>query len=184
MARSWYVLQTYSQFENRVERSIRQLLGNPVLSASVFDIKVPTERVAEVKNGKRVEKEVKIWPGYILLEMDLPTQGWKEIVGPIKRIQGVSGFVGAVGNTRPLPISNEEVKQILMRSGDIKADKSMLVQHNFQEGMEVRIIEGPFESFTGNIEEVSVEKQKLRVMVGIFGRATAVEVDFHQVEKV
>ncbi|NNM68300.1 MAG: transcription termination/antitermination protein NusG, partial [Spirochaetales bacterium] len=99
MARSWYVLQTYSQFENRVERSIRQLLDNPVLSSCVFDIKVPTERVAEVKNGKRVEKEVKIWPGYILLEMDLPTQGWKEIVGPIKRIQGVSGFVGAVGNT-------------------------------------------------------------------------------------
>jgi transcriptional antiterminator NusG len=81
-------------------------------------------------------------------------------------------------------VSNDEVKQILMRSGDIKADKSVLVQHNFREGMEVRINEGPFESFTGSIEEVNLVKQKLRVMVGIFGRATPVEVDFHQVEKV
>ncbi|NNM55015.1 MAG: transcription termination/antitermination factor NusG [Spirochaetales bacterium] len=184
MARAWYILQTYSQYENRVERSIRQLMENPTISAALFDIKVPTEKLTETKNGKKVEKEVKIWPGYILLEMDLPSQNWKEVVGSIKRIQGVSGFVGAVGNAKPLPISNEEVKQILMRSGDIKSDKSVLVQHNFQEGMEVRITEGPFESFTGNIEEVSLEKQKLRVMVGIFGRATAVEVDFYQVEKV
>jgi len=185
VARAWYILQTYSQFENRVERNIRLLMeeGGP-LSVGVFDIKVPTERVVETKNGKRVEKEVKIWPGYILLEMELPNLGWKEIVSPIKRLQGVSGFVGAVGNTKPLPVSNDEVKQILMRSGDIKADKSVLVQHNFREGQEVRINEGPFESFTGTIEEVNLVKQKLRVMVGIFGRATPVEVDFHQVEKV
>ncbi|OHD11891.1 MAG: transcription termination/antitermination factor NusG [Spirochaetes bacterium GWB1_48_6] len=184
MARSWYILQTYSQFENRVERNIRLLMEDALLAAAIFDIKVPTERVAEMKNGKRIEKEVKIWPGYILLEMDLPDHGWKEVVSPIKRIQGVSGFVGTVGNNKPTPISNDEVKTILMRSGDIKADKSVLVSHNYKEGDEVRIASGPFESFTGKIEEVNAEKQKLRVMVGIFGRATPVEVDFSQVEKV
>jgi transcriptional antiterminator NusG len=184
MARAWYILQTYSQFENRVERNIRFLMEQGgALGEGVFDIKCPTERVVETKNGKKVEKEVKIWPGYILLEMDLPNLGWKDVVSPIKRIQGVSGFVGAVGNAKPMPISNEEVKQILMRSGDIKSDKSVLIQHNFREGLEVRITEGPFESFTGTIEEVNQVKQKLRIMVGIFGRATAVEVDFHQAEK-
>lgn len=184
MARAWYILQTYSQFENKVERNIRQLMQDGAVGQGVFDIKVPTEKVSETKNGKRIEKEVRIWPGYILLEMDLPNQGWKEIVAPIKRIQGVSGFVGAAGNMKPIPISNDEVKQILMRSGDIKSDKSVLVQQNFREGIEVRITDGPFESFTGMIEEVNSEKQRLRVMVGIFGRATPVEVDFHQVEKV
>lgn len=184
MARAWYIVQTYSQFENKVERGIRQLMEEGALGNAVFDIKVPTEKVTETKNGKKVEKEVRIWPGYILVEMDLPAQGWKEVVSPIKRIQGCSGFVGSSGLTKPMPISNEEVKQILMRSGDIKSDKSILVQANFREGMEVRITGGPFESFTGTIEEVSAEKQKLRVMVGIFGRATPVEVDFHQVEKI
>jgi len=184
VARAWYILQTYSQFEARVENNIRQLMNLEPLASSVFDVKVPTERVTEMKNGKRMEKEVKIWPGYVLLEIDLPSQGWKDIVAPIKRIQGVGGFVGALGNAKPLPVPNEEVKQILMRSGDIKSNKSVLVQHSFSEGMEVRITEGPFESFTGNIEEVNFEKQKLRVMVGIFSRAVPVEVDFHQVEKV
>ena len=185
MARAWYFLQTYSQFVNRVERIIRFLMEEPgPLADGIFDIKVPTERVVETKNGKRVEKEVKIWPGYILLEMELPNLGWKEIVSPIKRLQGVSGFVGAVGNTKPLPVSNEEVKQILMRSGDIKSDKSVQVHHNFREGLEVRINEGPFESFNGTIDDVNQDKQKLKVMVNIFGRATAVEVDFHQVEKI
>lgn len=184
MSRAWYILQTYSQFENRVEKAVRLLMEDEKLAAAIFDIKVPTERVAEIKNGKRVEKEVKIWPGYVLLEMDLPDHGWKEIVGPIKRIQGVSGFVGTIGNNKPTPISNDEVKTILMRSGDIKADKSVLVQHHYKEGDEVRITGGPFESFTGKIEEVSLDKQKLKVMVGIFGRATPVEVDFSQAEKV
>lgn len=184
MARAWYILQTYSQFENRVEKNIRLLMEDEKLANAVFDIKVPTERVAEMKNGKRVEKEVKIWPGYVLLEMDLPDQGWKEIVGPIKRIQGCSGFVGTVGNSKPAPISNDEVKSILVRSGEIKADKSALVQTLYKEGDEVRITGGPFETFTGKIEEINLEKQKLRVMVGIFGRATPVEVDFTQVEKV
>lgn len=184
MAKAWYILQTYSQFENRVEKNIRLLMADGKLGEAVLDVKVPTERVAEIKNGKRVEKEVRIWPGYVLLEMDLPDHGWKEVVSPIKRIAGVSGFVGSAAQSKPTPISNDEVKSILMRSGDIKTDKSVLVQHLFKEGDEVRINHGPFESFTGKVEEVNLEKQRLRVMVGIFGRATPVEVDFTEVEKV
>jgi len=184
LAKAWYILQTYSQFENKVKLNIELLIKDGALKDAVYDVKVPTEKVTETKNGKRVEKEERIWPGYILLEMDLPNLGWKDIVSPIKRIQGVSGFVGVVGNEKPRPISNEEVKSILVRTGEIKSDKSVVMQQMFREGLEVKIIEGPFEAFTGTIEEVHAEKQKLKVIVGIFGRATPVEVDFHQVEKV
>jgi transcriptional antiterminator NusG len=183
MARAWYILQTYSQFELKVERTIRIMMDDGTLGEGVHDVKVPSEKVTENKNGKRVEKEVRIWPGYILLEMDLPTHGWKDVISPIRRINGVSGFVGATGNMKPVPISNDEVKAILMRSGDLKSDKSVYVSTVYKEGDEVRVVEGPFESFTGTVEEVFIEKQKLRVSVGILGRQTGVEVEFHQVEK-
>ncbi len=160
------------------------LMEDGTLKDAVFDVKVPTERITENRDGKRVEKEVRIWPGYVLVEMDLPDQHWKEVVAPIRRINGVSGFVGSSGTVKPNPISNEEVKTILMRTGDIKADRSMLVKTLFHVGEELRITEGPFASFTGAIEEVNADKQKLKITVGIFGRATPVEVDFHQVEKV
>lgn len=184
MARSWYILQTYSQFEKRVEKHLRLLMDDPKMKQHILDVRVPTEKITETRDGKRREKEVHIWPGYVLVEMDLPEDNWKEVVAPIKRINGVSGFVGMTGNARPNPISNEEVKAILMRTGEIKADKSLLLHTLFHQGENVRITEGPFTSFTGVIEEINVEKQKLRIMVGIFGRSTPVEVDFHQVEKV
>lgn len=184
MARSWYVLQTYSQFEKKVEKNIRQLMENPQNSKNILDVKVPIEKIIENRNGKKREKEVRIWPGYILLELDLDCENWKEIVGQIKCINGVNGFVGAEGNTKPNPISNDEVKAILMRTGEIKADKSLLIQTLFRQGENVRITEGPFTGFTGTIEEINSEKKKLRIMVGIFGRSTPVEMDFNQVEKV
>jgi transcriptional antiterminator NusG len=150
----------------------------------VFDIKVPAEQVVEVKEGKKKVSTKKFLPGYILLEMDLPDRNWKVFCSKIRRIQGVTGFVGSSPGVKPQPISSDEAKSILQKTGAMKGGKPLKPKQTFSAGESVRIIDGPFDSFTGNIEEVNTEKGKLRVMVGIFGRATPVEVDFLQVEKV
>ncbi len=184
MAKGWYVLHTYSGFENRVEKHIRKLRETDDLQEFVFDVKVPSEEVVEIKEGKKKISTKKFLPGYILLEMDLPDRGWKQICSRIRKIQGVTGFVGSGGDMKPQPISGEEARAILQKTGEIKGEKVLRPKQTFSSGESVRIVDGPFESFTGTIEEINLEKGKLRVMVGIFGRATPVEVDFLQVEKV
>lgn len=184
MAKGWYVLHTYSGYENKIEKYIRMLMEDGSLGEAVFDVKVPSEEVVEVRDGKKRVVNKKFLPGYILLEMDLPQLGWKEVIGRIRRINGVTGFVGAGPNSKPQPISQDEARSILMKAGEIKSDKVYRSTQSFAVGDQVRVVEGPFESFTGSIEEVNLEKGKLRVMVGIFGRSTPVEVDFSQVEKV
>jgi len=184
MAKGWYVLHTYSGYENKVEKYIRKLIENGILESVVSDVKVPSEEVVEVKDGKRRTITRKFLPGYILLEMDLPDRGWKTACGHIRKIQGVTGFVGATGGLKPQPISSDEARAILQKSGEIRSDKSVQPQQSFSIGESVRIIEGPFDTFTGTIEEVNLEKEKLRVTVGIFGRSTPVEVGFLQVEKI
>jgi len=185
MARNWYILHTYSGYENKIEKGIRTLIEFGELSANVVtDIKVPVEEVVEVKDGKKRNVTKKFLPGYILVEMDLPDLGWKATVASIRKIQGVTGFVGTPGGIKPQPISADEAKLILQKSGEIKGEKNPRVKQNFSVGESVKIIEGPFESFTGVIEEVNTERNKLKVMVGIFGRSTPVEVDLLQVEKI
>ena len=184
MARGWYVVHTYTGYENKIEKTIRGMMDRDELSGAVHDVKVPAEQVVEVKDGKKKVSTKKFLPGYILLEMDLPDLGWKTVCSNIRRINGVTGFVGSTGGMKPQPISQEEARAILQKSGEIKGDRSVKPKQSFTVGESVRIIEGPFDSFTGQIEEVNTEKGKLRVMVGIFGRATPVEVDFLQVEKV
>ncbi|MBN1648444.1 MAG: transcription termination/antitermination factor NusG [Spirochaetales bacterium] len=184
MAKGWYVVHTYSGYENKIEKFIRKLMEQPEFGESVSDVKVPAEDVVEVKDGKKKVTSKKFLPGYILLEMDLPDQGWKTICGQIKKIQGVTGFVGVQGGAKPLPLSGEEARAILQKTGEIKTDKHIRPKQSFALGESVRIVDGPFDTFTGTIEEVNLEKAKLRVMVGIFGRATPVEVDFLQVEKI
>jgi len=184
MAKGWYVVHTYSGYENRVEKHIRKLMENPEIGSCVFDIKVPQEEVVEVKEGKKKISSKKFLPGYILLEMDLPDLGWKGICSQIRRIQGVTGFVGSKGTIKPQPISQDEARVILQKVGEIKTDKVLRPKQTFNSGESVRIVDGPFDTFTGTIEEVNQEKGKLRVMVGIFGRSTPVEVDFFQVEKI
>lgn len=183
MAKGWYVLHVYSGYENKIEKFIRIMMKESPFSEAVFDLKVPAEDVVEVKDGKKKITTKKFLPGYILIEMDLPDRGWKEICSGIKKIQGVTGFVGSMGNSRPQPISAEEARNILQKTGVLKSDKNVTIAQVFAEGDSVRIIEGPFDTFTGTIEDVNSEKGKLRVVVGIFGRATPVEVDFLQVEK-
>jgi transcriptional antiterminator NusG len=184
MAKGWYVVHTYSGYENKVQKHVRLLVDKGTLKDRVFDVKVPSEEVVEIKDGKKKVSTKKFLPGYIMVEMDLPDLGWKEVCTEIRKIPGVTGFVGSNRNQKPQPISQEEARSILQKTGEIKADRVIKPRQSFSSGEMVRIVDGPFDSFTGSIEEVNSEKGKLRVMVGIFGRATPVEVDFLQVEKI
>ena len=184
MAKNWYVLHTYSGYENKIEKTIRKMMEDDQLEGAVTDVKVPAEQVVEIKEGKKKVSTKKFLPGYILIEMDLPDYGWKQICSKIRRINGVTGFVGSGPGNKPQPISAEEAREVLQKTGEIRGEKVLKPKQSFSAGEQVRIVEGPFESFTGSVEEVNLEKGKLRVTVGIFGRSTPVEVDFLQVEKV
>ncbi|MBQ7158205.1 MAG: transcription termination/antitermination factor NusG [Treponema sp.] len=185
MAKSWYIVHTYTGYENKIERTIRQMLEAGELDSNIVsDVKVPVEEVVEVKDGKKRSRKNKFLPGYIMMEMDLPELGWKDVCGTIRHIQGVTGFVGTNPNVRPRPISTEEAKNLLQKSGDIKGEKAVRVKQNYELGDQVKITEGPFATFSGTVEEINAEKNKLRVMVQIFNRATPVEVDLLQVEKI
>ena len=184
MSAGWYVLQTYSGYENKIEKTIRMLIEAGELDKDIVrDVKIPSEEVVEVKDGKKRTMTKKIIPGYILLELDLPGVDWKKTCSRIKGIQGVTGFVGTPADKKPQPLQSEEARSILQKSGEIKGERPIRTKQAFTPGEQVKIIEGPFESFTGVIEEVNREKNKLKVMVGIFGRNAPVEVDILQVEK-
>ncbi|HCC37371.1 MAG TPA: transcription termination/antitermination protein NusG [Treponema sp.] len=187
MATGWYVLHTYSGYENKIEKTIRMMISMGELDKEIVrDIKVPSEEVVEVRDGKKRTQIRKFLPGYILVEMDLPDadMGWKVPCSKIKKIQGVTGFVGTPADRKPQPLSGDEARAILQKSGEIKGERPVRSRQAFEPGEQVKIIDGPFESFTGTIEEVNHEKNKLKVMVGIFGRNVPVEVDLLQVEKV
>ncbi|MCL2800590.1 MAG: transcription termination/antitermination protein NusG [Treponema sp.] len=187
MATGWYVLHTYSGYENKIEKTIRMMTDSGELDKNVVcDVKVPCEEVVEVKDGKKRTQTRKFLPGYILVEMDLPDadMGWKMPCTKIKKIQGVTGFVGTPADRKPQPLSGDEARAILQKSGEIKGERTVRTRQTFAAGEQVKIIDGPFESFVGTIEEVNNEKNKLKVMVGIFGRNAPVEVDLLQVEKV
>nr|WP_298681412.1 transcription termination/antitermination protein NusG [uncultured Treponema sp.] len=182
MAKEWYILHIFSGYEKRIERAIRSLIENGEIPAGVVsEIKIPEEELTEVKDGKKRVVRRKFLPGYILIEMDLPSVNWKAVCTPIRRIHGVTGFLGVVGDARPQSISADEARSVLQKSGEIKGEKARAAQL-FTAGQQVKIIEGPFDTFTGTVEEVMADRNKLRVMVAIFGRTTPVEVDMLQVE--
>jgi transcriptional antiterminator NusG len=186
MAAGWYVLHIYSGYENKIEKTIRMMIGMGELDKEIVrDVKIPSEEILEVKDGKKRTLTRKFLPGYILVEMDLPDadMGWKIPCSRIKKIQGVTGFVGTQAGRKPQPLSSDEARAILQKSGEIKGERPVRVRQTFTAGEQVKIISGPFESFTGTIDEVYHDKNKLKVMVGIFGRNTPVEVDLMQVEK-
>jgi len=183
MAKGWYVLQTFTGHENKVEKYIRMMMADNTLGGTVSEVKVPSEEVIEMRSGKKRTVNRKFLPGYILVEMDLPDRGWKVPCNAIRKIQSVTGFVGTGLNSKPQPISADEAKGILQKTGAIKTERRVRSKQDYKVGEEVRIIEGPFESFKGTIEVVNQEKGKLRVMVGIFGRATPVELTFAQVDR-
>ncbi|GMO48346.1 MAG: transcription termination/antitermination protein NusG [Termitinemataceae bacterium] len=185
MAAAWYILHVYSGYENKIEKTIRIMLAQGELDKEIVkDIKIPTEEVTEVKDGKKRTMTKKFFPGYMMIELDLPLNNWKATNSIIRKIQGVTGFPGTPADKQPKPLSADEARAILQKSGEIKGEKPVRARQTFSAGEQVKIIDGPFESFTGTIEEVNTEKNRLKVMVGIFGRNTPVEVDIIQVEKV
>lgn len=173
----WYVVQAYSGMERAVERNIQERVARAGMQAKFGRILVPTEEVVEVKNGQKKTAERKFFPGYVLVEMLLDDETWHLV----KQTSKVTGFVGGARN-RPVPISLAEVQKIV---GQMKGDgEKPRHKVEFDVGEVVRVKEGPFADFNGSIEEVNYERNRLRVSVTIFGRATPVELEFAQVEKV
>lgn len=187
MAKAWYVLSVYSGYENKVERFARIMMEEGELNV-ICDIKVPIKEDIETKSDKdgKMKKVVvkrKLLPGYILLEMDIPDRAWKPALAPLHRIQGVVGFLGQAEGMKPQPISNEEAKSILQKAGEIKGEKAVSSQ-TFFEGEKVRVIDGAFSKFEGVVKEVDLEKGKLVVVIGVFGRDTPIDIEFNQIEHV
>ncbi|MCK5374013.1 MAG: transcription termination/antitermination protein NusG [Alphaproteobacteria bacterium] len=177
MAKRWYVLHVYSGFENKVAESIKEKAVKQGLEDCVDEILVPTEEVVEVRRGQRVNSERKFFPGYVLAKLDMNDMVWHLI----KNTPKVSGFLGAGGN-RPVPISEAEAQHILKQVQEgIDRPRPSVV---YDLGEEVKVIDGPFASFNGVVEDVDEEKAKLKVSVSIFGRATPVELEYSQVEKI
>ena len=186
MARGWYTVHTYSGYEQKIEKLIRRMMETDSDFASVcLDVKVPFEVLIETKDGVRKEVKHKVLPGYILVELDMPEDdSWKRYCSHIKRIQGVTGFLAATRSAKPVPLSKDEMNNILQRTGEIKAEKAFRPKQSFNEGESVKVIDGPFSGFTGVIEEINAEKNRIKVSVEIFGRPTPVEIEFNQVEKI
>ena len=172
----WYVVHAYSGMEKAVERNIRERILRAGMQDMFGDILVPTEEVVEIKNGQKKTSERRFYPGYVLVQMIMNDDTWHLV----KHTNKVTGFVGGAKN-RPSPISEEEVGKILgqMEEGTEKPRHKV----EFVVGEYVRVKDGPFTDFNGTVEEVNYEKNKVRVSVTIFGRATPVELEFSQVEK-
>jgi transcriptional antiterminator NusG len=177
MSKRWYVVHAYSGMEKSVARALRERIERAEMSDKFGQILVPTEEVVEMKSGQRTITERRFFPGYVLVEMEMDDDTWHLV----KQTNKVTGFVGGAGN-RPTPISEKEVEKIMaqMQEGVEKPRPKTL----FEVGEMVRVKDGPFTDFNGNVEEVNYEKSRLRVSVTIFGRATPVELEFGQVEKV
>lgn len=176
MSKRWYVVHVYSGMEKSVHKAMLERIERAGLQNYFGKILVPSEEVIESKGGQKSISERRIFPGYVLVEMELTDETWHVI----KNTPRVTGFLGGSGN-RPTPISEKEVAKILsqMEEGVERPRPKVL----FEVGEMVRVKEGPFADFNGNVEEVNYEKSKVRVSVAIFGRSTPVELDFSQVEK-
>ena len=175
MAKKWYVVHTFSGYEQKVKAALEERIKSLGKEGSFGEILVPVEKVVELVKGKKKTSSRKFFPGYILVQMELDNETWHVV----KETPKVTGFVG--GSTNPPPVSDAEIKAITqqMEEGAIKPKPRVL----FSAGESVKVVDGPFADFNGVVEEVRPEKGKLRVLISIFGRATPVELDFVQVER-
>ncbi|NBO19707.1 MAG: transcription termination/antitermination protein NusG [Proteobacteria bacterium] len=178
MAARWYIVHAHSGFEKKVAQSIKEQAVQNGISHQIEDVVVPVEEVTEVRRGKKVAAERKFFPGYVMVKMELNDATWHMVKNTAK----VTGFLGGGGKGRPVPITDKEAEAIFaqVREG-IEHPKSQI---RFEVGENVKIIEGPFDSFVGQVEQVDDEKNRVKVSVSIFGRATPVDLEFSQVEKV
>jgi len=175
-SKQWYIIHTYSGFENKVQESLRTRAEAFGFADKIGQILIPTEEVVELRNGKKVTSKRLVYPGYVIVEMEMNDALWHEI----KNTPRVTGFVG--GGNQPVPLSADEVNAILYRQ--TSSAERPRPKMTFEKNDSVRIIDGPFANFSGKVDEVNTERGTLRVMVTIFGRATPVELEFLQVEKV
>jgi len=173
--RRWYVLHTYSGYEDAVARYLRQRVDSLSMNDKIFNVHVPKEKKVKIKNGKRKTVEEKIYPGYVLVDMTMSEDSWYVV----RNTPRVTGFVGA-DSTEPTPLSKEEVEALL---GRMKGEETKF-KIEFRVGETVRIIDGPFKDYEGKVAEIDEERGKMKVMVPIFGRETAVELDSLQVQKI
>ena len=173
----WYIVHAYSNFEKKVKESILEQAKAQGLEDSFSEILVPTEDVVEVRRGRKINAERKFFPGYVLVKMHLSDQAYHLI----KNTPKVTGFLGAQGGSKPLPVPEREIQRIVgaIEEG-VERPKPTVT---YEIGEQVRVTDGPFASFTGSVEDVDEERARLRVTVSIFGRATPVELEYNQVEK-
>jgi transcriptional antiterminator NusG len=166
----WYVVHTYSGHENKVKANIEKLVENREMQDIIFEVRVPVEEIAEVKNGKKKIKEKKMFPSYVIIKMIMTDESWYLV----RNTRGVTGFVGP--GSKPVPLSDEEVKALgvveRLPAIDLKVNDT------------IKVMEGPFENFIGTVESISQEKRKIKAFVSMFGRETLIELDYEQIEKV
>jgi len=186
----WYVVHSYAGYENKVKANLESRISSLDMEDYIFQVEVPTEDVVEIKNGKRQQVQRKVFPGYILVRMDLNDESW----GAVRNTPGVTGFVGAT--SRPSPLSLDEVIKILVpqpakaaagaasRGGAAATDKAAVEVVDFSVGESVTVMDGPFATLPATINEIDPLHQKLQVLVSIFGRETPVELSFSQVAKI
>ena len=177
MTKHWYVLHTYSGYENKVKNDLETRIETMGLTDMVFDVKIPTEMVTEIKEGgKRKEVEKKVFPGYVLVRMELNDKSWSAV----RNTPGVTGFVGSQG--KPSPLTREEYNKIM---GNVAVDAPRKVTSTSLEvGQAVKVVSGPLADFDGTVAEVNPEGGKVKVLVTLFGRETSVELAFEQVAKI
>ena len=173
--KNWYIVQSHSSFENKVAQEIKEEATKANLSDKIDEIIVPTHDITEVKRGKRVQRKKKYFPGYILLKSEMDNT----IYHMIKNLKKVSGFLGTKGT--PIPVSEKEIEKILGQIKDGVVQPKSGIEYNV--GEKVQVIDGPFASFSGLVEDIDEEKLRLKVSVSIFGRPTPVDLEYSQVEK-
>ena len=173
--KSWYIVQSHSSFENKVAQLIKEEADKAKISDKIDEIVVPTHDVTEVKRGKRIQRKKKYFPGYVLIKSEMN----ENIYHMIKNIKKVSGFLGSKGI--PVPVSDKEIEKILGQMKDGVAQPKSTIDYSV--GEKVQVVDGPFASFSGLIEDIDEDKLRVKVSVSIFGRPTPVDLEFNQIEK-
>jgi len=174
MESGWYVVHTYAGYENKVKANLEKRIESMDMGDRIFRIIVPTEDQVEMKSGEKKVNKKRIFPSYVIVEMVLTDESWYLV----RNTSGVTGFVGTGG--KPVPLMESEIQKILKKMGE----STFTGKLDYEIGQSVRVTDGPFENFVGNVEEIDLEKGKLKVMISMFGRETPIELDHNQIEEV